>query len=341
MRSLEISSIPLYHGTSIKQGLSILADGYLRGSKRENDQHVGISTTRDKTLWFNGVQRDAGQIMFVFDRNQLQTRFKVVPFDYFNPDEYESDQYRRRESEEIILTEQLPLRFVLRVMVDDSIWPEEKDELETLAKMNDIKIEYVARIFREDKEKDTLELPILKVGDEIKIGRWKNRKAIIKGFKKDKNNHPIMKTNKGDQQVFKARISKLMPEKLKEFKMMKVYDDYHDEEIKVAVNPNWQVLQTLLARSNYDDLRALFSGGKFYFWDADIRIHAAMAKIMGIPYDPNMRMGLSYRNSGQTIVLDHGEEILGFLKQHPYIDRNFDIEDQGWESLVLKRGEKQ
>jgi len=88
-----------------------------------------------------------------------------------------------------------------------------KQEYKVLRRMLRMKI-------NENKE-DTLELPTLKVGDEIKIGRWKNRKATIKGFKKDKNNHPIMKTNKGDQQVFKARISKLMPEKLKEFKMTK------------------------------------------------------------------------------------------------------------------------
>jgi len=52
-------------------------------------------------------------------------------------------------------------------------------------------------------------LPKLKVGDEVKVGKWKNRKAIIKGFTKDKNNQPVLKTNKGDQKLFKPRISKL------------------------------------------------------------------------------------------------------------------------------------
>ena len=61
-------------------------------------------------------------------------------------------------------------------------------------------------------EEETLELPDLETGDEIKVGKFKNRKAEIKGFKKDKNNHPVAKTDKGDQQILKPRITKLMPE---------------------------------------------------------------------------------------------------------------------------------
>ena len=51
----------------------------------------------------------------------------------------------------------------------------------------------------------------LKVGDIILIGKFKNRKAIVKGFGKDKNNHPTIKTNKGEVKMFKFRIQKLMP----------------------------------------------------------------------------------------------------------------------------------
>jgi len=54
------------------------------------------------------------------------------------------------------------------------------------------------------------ELPTLEVGDIILIGKWKNRKAIVKGFGKDENNQPIVKTDKGDVQMFKFRILKLM-----------------------------------------------------------------------------------------------------------------------------------
>lgn len=51
--------------------------------------------------------------------------------------------------------------------------------------------------------------PTLDTGDEVLVGRFKNRKAIIKGFTKDDHQQPILKTNKGDQKLFKPRISKL------------------------------------------------------------------------------------------------------------------------------------
>ena len=54
------------------------------------------------------------------------------------------------------------------------------------------------------------EWPTLEIGDIIFIGKWKNRKAIVKGFGKDENNQPIVKTDKGDVQMFKFRIPKLM-----------------------------------------------------------------------------------------------------------------------------------
>ena len=64
-----------------------------------------------------------------------------------------------------------------------------------------------------NEDKETLELPDMVVGDEVKVGRFKNRKAEIKGFKKDDKNQPVLKTTKGDQKLFKPRISKLEPDK--------------------------------------------------------------------------------------------------------------------------------
>lgn len=57
-----------------------------------------------------------------------------------------------------------------------------------------------------DKE---LILPTIEVGDEVKVGKFKNRKAIVKGFTTDDHNQPVLKTTKGDQKLFKPRISKL------------------------------------------------------------------------------------------------------------------------------------
>ena len=63
-------------------------------------------------------------------------------------------------------------------------------------------------------ESETYQPPPLSVGDEILKGKFKNSPAEIKGFIKDKHNQPVLKTNKGDVQLFKPRISKLMKESL-------------------------------------------------------------------------------------------------------------------------------
>jgi len=59
-------------------------------------------------------------------------------------------------------------------------------------------------------EAKTYQPPEIEVGDEVRVGKFKNRKAEVKGFTTDDNNQPVLKTTKGDQQLFKPRISKLM-----------------------------------------------------------------------------------------------------------------------------------
>ena len=61
-------------------------------------------------------------------------------------------------------------------------------------------------------EAESYQPPELNVGDKILKGKFKNSPAEIKGFTKDKHNQPVLKTNKGDVQLFKPRISKLMAE---------------------------------------------------------------------------------------------------------------------------------
>jgi len=56
---------------------------------------------------------------------------------------------------------------------------------------------------------NALELPDIEIGDDILIGKFKNRKAKITGFKKDDHNQPVLKTTKGDQKLFKPRFPKL------------------------------------------------------------------------------------------------------------------------------------
>lgn len=63
------------------------------------------------------------------------------------------------------------------------------------------------------EDSDKYQPPELEVGDEILKGKFKNSPAKIKGFAKDKHAQPVLKTNKGDVQLFKPRITKLMPKK--------------------------------------------------------------------------------------------------------------------------------
>lgn len=53
----------------------------------------------------------------------------------------------------------------------------------------------------------------LEIDDEIKIGKFKNKSAIVKGFGKDDKGQPTVKTTKGEIPLFKFRISKLMKDK--------------------------------------------------------------------------------------------------------------------------------
>lgn len=50
-----------------------------------------------------------------------------------------------------------------------------------------------------------------KVGDTILIGKFRNKRAKVKGFGKDKNNQPTVETDKGERSLYKFRINKLMP----------------------------------------------------------------------------------------------------------------------------------
>ncbi len=65
----------------------------------------------------------------------------------------------------------------------------------------------------EVKDIKSYQPPKIEVGDDIKVGKFKNRKATVKAIFMDKNNQPVLKTNKGDFKLFKPRITKLEDEK--------------------------------------------------------------------------------------------------------------------------------
>jgi hypothetical protein len=62
----------------------------------------------------------------------------------------------------------------------------------------------------------TLNPPSISIGDEVKVGKFKNRKAEVKGFTKDDHGQPVLKTTKGDQKLYKPRVSKLEPKEVDE-----------------------------------------------------------------------------------------------------------------------------
>ena len=56
-------------------------------------------------------------------------------------------------------------------------------------------------------------VPEINIGDEILFGKWKNKRAIVKGLKFNDKGQPVLKTDKGDVNLFHFRLAKTMPEK--------------------------------------------------------------------------------------------------------------------------------
>ena len=59
------------------------------------------------------------------------------------------------------------------------------------------------------EECDEANIPDLEVGDEIKVGKYRNVKTDIKDFKTDDNGQPVVKTGKGDRKAYGFKVSKL------------------------------------------------------------------------------------------------------------------------------------
>jgi len=60
-------------------------------------------------------------------------------------------------------------------------------------------------------DKETFAPPKLSTGDTVMVGKFKNKKATIKGFDTDDNGQPVLNTTAGDKKLFNPRISKLIP----------------------------------------------------------------------------------------------------------------------------------
>ena len=110
--------------------------------------------------------------------------------------------------------------------------------------------------------------------------------------------------------------------------------------IIVLVNPSRAALINLYKKSEYKELRGLYSEGKLYFWDAAKLIHFPMARELGIPYYDGMRLNFSTftdKNGDRRYHLFHDEAIQGILEDVPYIIRNFDYDPEGYGHFYLKK----
>lgn len=70
------------------------------------------------------------------------------------------------------------------------------------------------------KEKESY-TKTLEKGDEILMGKYRNKKAEIKSFEKDKHNQPVVNTTKGKRNVYSFRIADDMPEESSQEKYQK------------------------------------------------------------------------------------------------------------------------
>ena len=85
-----------------------------------------------------------------------------------------------------------------------------------MASLQDRQEGIIVKLFDLVHEADSYQPPELSVGDRILKGKFKNSPAEIKGFTKDKHNQPVLKTNRGEVQLFKPRVAKLMTQDVAE-----------------------------------------------------------------------------------------------------------------------------
>ena len=71
----------------------------------------------------------------------------------------------------------------------------------------------------------------LNIGDQIFMGKFRNKKAIIKNFGVDKLGQPTVKTNKGERNMYAFRLQKALdPAATEEYEKF-----YHQTLVKYKV----------------------------------------------------------------------------------------------------------
>jgi len=72
----------------------------------------------------------------------------------------------------------------------------------------------------------------LNIGDQIFLGKFRNKKAFIKDFGVDKLGQPTVKTNKGERNMYAFRLQKALdPEATEEYEKF-----YHQTLVKYKID---------------------------------------------------------------------------------------------------------
>jgi len=126
---------------------------------------------------------------------------------------------------------------------------------------------------------------------------------------------------------------------INEYKIEKITNS--SEEFIVMVDPDYKQLKRFAERSEYQELRGIYEydSGSFYWWDANKLIHNAAVKELGLEpmFSSRLELGKSMMNGEELWRLDYSPSIFEKLKIEPYIERNFDITDEGWMEITVKQ----
>ena len=130
-----------------------------------------------------------------------------------------------------------------------------------MASLQDRQEGIIVKLFDLVHEADSYSPPTLNVGDRILKGKFKNSPAEITGFTQDKHNQPVLKTNRGEVQLFKPRVTKLMDKDVAEgLQNIEIQDDKSIVTISVGGKERF-VLQPVIGHK----LKS-YGGGAYKYW---------------------------------------------------------------------------
>ncbi|NJO62661.1 MAG: hypothetical protein HC836_31855 [Richelia sp. RM2_1_2] len=113
---------------------------------------------------------------------------------------------------------------------------------------------------------------------------------------------------------------------LNEYSQITLYAN--QEKVFVTINPEGPLLEQLLQKSSYSELRCYYDADKFYFWANEDLFHSHFAEDLNIDFNPDYAFYLNIPFNGNNIVLtpsqiDDGDIIIAEILNHPYIQKWF------------------